>query len=97
MQVGSIFNRWSFYLSFVCVVGMILLSTNSMNDHFFEWFGIHPLELLFYFCLVVFLLGLIGFSGVKDWKGALRSIFTVGFTLVITTFLAYIIFVGHLG
>jgi hypothetical protein len=95
--LGSILNRWSFYLSFICIVSIILMSTNTVKDRFLRWFGIHPLELLFYFSLLVFILGIVGFIGAKDWRGVIRSVFTVGFTLVITVFLAYIIFVGHLA
>jgi hypothetical protein len=95
--MGELFNRFSFYLSFVSIGFVILLSLNSINDRFMNWFGIHPLEILFYFCVAVFLLGIVGFSGAKNWKGALRSIFTVGFTLVMVIFLGYIIFVGNLA
>ncbi|MDF1511943.1 hypothetical protein PZE06_28230, partial [Robertmurraya sp. DFI.2.37] len=57
---------------------------------------IHPLQLLFYFTLIVLIIGIIGFTGVNNWSSAFRSIFTVSFSLVLTAFLAYIIFVGQL-
>jgi hypothetical protein len=94
--MGSIFNRWSFYLSFLCIAQCLLFSFNSIKDRFLMWIGIHPFEFLFYFTLGVFFFGMFGFAGITNWKSALRSIFTVGFTLVLTVFLTYIIYVGHL-
>lgn len=95
--MGALMNRWSFYLSFISLVFVLVVSTNTINDLIMKWVGIHPLEILFYFTLIVLLLGVIGFSGVDSWKSVLRSIFTVGFTLVLAVFLAYIIYVGNLS
>ncbi|MGG0719335.1 hypothetical protein ABE096_17295 [Robertmurraya massiliosenegalensis] len=94
--MGLFFNRWSFYLSFISIGFVLVVSSNSMKERIINWSGIHPLQILFYFTILVLVLGIIGFTGVNSWSSALRSIFTVGFTLVLTVFLAYIIFVGQL-
>ncbi|WP_019155703.1 hypothetical protein [Robertmurraya massiliosenegalensis] len=94
--MGLFFNRWSFYLSFISIGFVFLASSNSMKERIIKWFGIHPLQILFYFTILVLVFGIIGFSAVNNWSSALRSIFTVGFTLVLTVFLAYIIYVGQL-
>ncbi|WP_077213397.1 hypothetical protein [Bacillus dakarensis] len=90
-------NRLSFYMSWVCGVFVIILSFHSISYRIIMWIGIHPLEIALYFALTVLLLGIIGFSGIYNWKAALRSIFTVGFTLVLIVFLAYILFVGDMS
>jgi hypothetical protein len=90
-------NRLGFYLSLLCGAAVIIFSSRFIRSPFFNWFGIHPLKLVFYFLMVVFVIGFIGFFGVFDWKGALRSIFTLGFSLFLWIFLAYIIFVGNLS
>lgn len=95
--MGSVINRISFYLTFIYMVLVLLFSSHAINERVKEWLGIHPLEVLFYLTLLILLLGIIGFSGIQDWKSALRSIFTVGFILVMSVFLAYIIFVGNLA
>lgn len=90
------FNRWSFYFSFICMALCLFFSFKSIKDRFLMWVGIHPLDFLLYFTIIVLLAGMIGFLGINNWKSAIRSIFTVGFSLVLTVFLAYIKFVGHL-
>lgn len=95
--MGNLFNRWSFYLLFFYVAAMLLMAPKNVRDLLSKWFGIHPMEFLFYGNLVILLFGLIGFFGLKDWKSALRSIFTVGFSLVVTVFLIYILYVGNLA
>lgn len=58
--------------------------------------GTHPLNLVLYITLITFVLGLLGFSGVQDWKGMTRSITTVIITLGLSAFLAVVIFFGSL-
>ncbi|MFE8699569.1 hypothetical protein ACFYKX_02910 [Cytobacillus sp. FJAT-54145] len=94
--MGKILNRWSFFLSFVCAALVIILSTNYFKQRILHWTGVHPLEIVFYLSLTVLLFGVAGFSGVYNWKAAVRSIFTVGFSLLLSIFLAYILFVGNL-
>ncbi|MDQ0156655.1 hypothetical protein [Robertmurraya andreesenii] len=94
--MGPIFNRWSFYLLFMYLGFVLLLASNSIRTLILKWIGIHPLKILFYFNLIILLLGIIGFTGIEDWKAVLRSVFTVGLTMVLTLFLVYILFVGNL-
>lgn len=58
--------------------------------------AIHPLQLLLYFTLTIFILGLLGFAGVENWKGMARSVVTIILTLGLSIILAIIIFVGRL-
>lgn len=74
----------------------MLIALNSIQDLILKWTHIHPLKLLFYLTLILLLFGIIGFLGIRDWKSAFRSIFTVGFSLVIFFFLTYILYVGNI-
>lgn len=94
--MGSFFNRSSFYLSFIYIGFLFLIALNSVQDFVFDWTGVHPFKALFYVTIGIIICGVIGFFGVRDWKSAFRSIFTVGFSLMMLVFLAYIIFVGNI-
>jgi hypothetical protein len=94
--MGKILNTWSFFMVLLSVGLILVLSTNIFTSYFIHWVGIHPLKMIFYFTILVFFIGIIGFSGVSDWKGAVRSVLTVGLAAFIILFLAYIIYVGHL-
>jgi hypothetical protein len=94
--MGKILNTWSFFMVLLSGGLIFVLSSNIFASCFIHWVGIHPLKMIFYFTILVFFIGIIGFSGVTDWKGALRSVITVGLSAFIILFLAYIIFVGHL-
>jgi hypothetical protein len=94
--MGKILNTWSFFMVLLSGGLIFVLSSNIFASYFIHWVGIHPLKMIFYFTIMVFFIGIIGFSGVTDWKGALRSVITVGLAAFIILFLAYIIFVGHL-
>lgn len=94
--MGKALNVWSFYSSIICFLLVLFVSTTSIKKRVINLIGIHPLEILFYLSIIIFITGLIGFSAVYNWKAAIRGIFTVSFSLVITVFLAYIIFVGRL-
>ncbi|MDZ5471597.1 hypothetical protein SM124_07530 [Bacillus sp. 31A1R] len=91
--MGRIFNISSFYLSIICFLLIMLVSTTSIKTRIIKWFDIHPLEILFYTSIGIFVSGLIGFTGVNNWASVLRGIFTLGFSLTTVVFLAYIIFV----
>lgn len=94
--MGKILNTWSFFMVLLSGGLIFVLSTNIFTSYFIQWVGIHPLKIIFYFTMIVFFVGIIGFSGVTDWKGAIRSVITVGLAAIIILFLAYIIYVGHL-
>lgn len=97
IDVGSFFNRSSFYFSFLYIAFLFLIALNSVQEIIFNWTGIHPFKVLFYITIIMILCAGIGFFGVHDWKSAFRSIFTVGFSLMMLFFLAYIIFVGNIS
>ncbi|EON72631.1 hypothetical protein H131_10838 [Lysinibacillus sphaericus OT4b.31] len=74
-------NRWSFVSSIICLLLYVI----------FRWQSI-------VLCITIgtFFFGLIGFSGVRDWKGMLRSITTVIITLALSIFLTFILLFGKL-
>ncbi|WP_167395929.1 hypothetical protein [Lysinibacillus parviboronicapiens] len=45
--------------------------------------------------VITFFVGLIGLSGVKDWKGMLRSITTILLTAGLSLFLAIHLVIGY--
>lgn len=94
--MGKILNTWSFFMVLFSSGLILVFSTNIFTSYFIHWLGIHPLKMIYYFTIFIFFFGIIGFSGVTDWKGAVRSIITVGLAAFIILFLAYIIFVGQL-
>ena len=78
-------NLWSFVFSLLCVC-----LTFITFDHPFL------LSLNFYVAIVVFLVGIIGFFGVHNWKSALRSVLTIILSAVLIIVTGLIIFVGNL-
>lgn len=68
-------NIWSFVFSIICILLFFIYSISGPVDYLIM--STHPLKLLLFFTLINFYFGLIGFSGVKDWKGMVRSISTV--------------------
>ncbi|RAS71668.1 hypothetical protein A4R27_25950 [Priestia endophytica] len=78
-------NLWSFIFSMLCVF-LFFLSFS------------HPslLNLTFYIAIVVFLVGMIGFFGIHNWKAAVRSILTVVLSITLIIIIGLILFVGHL-
>jgi len=78
-------NLWSFVFSLLCVCLTFIT---------FD----HPslLSLNFYVAIVVFLVGIIGFFGVHNWKSALRSVLTIILSAVLIIVTGLIIFVGNL-
>ncbi|NYF26470.1 hypothetical protein [Sporosarcina sp. JAI121] len=87
-------NLWSFILSIICILLFFIFSFSGPIDY--SIMGTHPLNLVLYITLITFVLGLLGFSGVQDWKGMTRSITTVIITLGLSAFLAVVIFFGSL-
>ena len=87
-------NIWSFICSFICVLLFLIVS-------FSGWFsnsiiGIHPLTIVLFISLVTFLAGVFGFSGIRDWKGMTRSLFTIIISLSLAVFLSGILLFGSL-
>ncbi|KGR76188.1 hypothetical protein [Ureibacillus sinduriensis] len=87
-------NIWAFTFSIISLFLFIL-------DDFWgpiasSILRMDSLHLLLYFTLIIFFVGMIGFAGVEDWKGMVRSIATVILTLGLLTFLIIVIFFGML-
>lgn len=87
-------NLWSWILSIICILLFFKVSLSGPIDY--SIMDIHPLNVVLYITLVTFILGIVGFSGIRDWKGMTRSITTVIITLGLSTFLAIILFFGNL-
>ena len=88
-------NYWSFILSTILVLLFFVISSTGKNDYIF--FGAHPHVLLLGASLLTLCIGLIGLSGMKDWKSIARSFSTIFLTLGLSAFLAFIIFFGKLA
>lgn len=88
-------NYWSFVLSTIWVLLFFVISSTGPNVY--TIFGLHPHVLLLVASLLTLLIGLIGLSGMKDWKSAARSFSTIFLTLGLSAFLAFIIFFGKLA
>ncbi|QSX23611.1 hypothetical protein [Priestia megaterium] len=78
-------NLWSFVFSLLCVCLTFITFA-------------HPLllSLNFYVAIVIFLVGIIGFFGINNWKSAVRSILTIILSAVLIIVTGWIIFVGNL-
>ena len=87
-------NLWSFFLSIICILLFFVVSLSGPINY--SIMGTHPLNLVLYITLTTFVLGILGFSGIQDWKGLTRSITTVIITLGLSTFLAIVLFFGSL-
>lgn len=87
-------NLWSFILSIICILLFFIVSLSGPIDYFIM--GTHPLNLVLYSTLITFILGILGFAGIQNWKGMSRSIATVIITLGLSAFLVIIIFFGSL-
>ena len=84
-------NIYSFVFSIICIM---LFFASFIFDSFI--LDVHPLQLLLYLTIITFFFGLIGFSGVEDWKGMMRSVVTVLLTLGLCGCLAFVLIVGGL-
>ncbi|KRD87785.1 hypothetical protein ASE51_26620 [Bacillus sp. Root147] len=78
-------NLWSFVFSLLCVCLTFITF-------------VHPslLSLNFYVAIVIFLVGIIGFFGIHNWKSAVRSVLTIILSTVLIIMTGWIIFVGNL-
>ncbi|MFC5734004.1 hypothetical protein [Cytobacillus gottheilii] len=83
-------NIWAFILS-ICFVFLFIMMPGTESI-----FGLHPLYLLFFITIFTFILSLIGFLGIQNWKGAVRSIVSVVLTLGLAAILIFILFIGSL-
>ena len=92
--MGRKYNLWSFILSIICILLFFIVSLSGPIDY--SIMGTHPLKLILYITLTAFILGILGFSGIQDWKGLTRSITTVIITLGLSVFLAIVVFFGSL-
>jgi hypothetical protein len=88
-------NYWSFILSTIWVLLFFVVSSTGPNKYVF--LGTHPHALLLVASLLTLFIGLIGLSGIKDWKSMARSFSTIFLTLGLSAFLAFIIFFGRLA
>lgn len=87
-------NFWSFISSLICIVLLLIISFSDWNSN--SKIGVHPLTIVLIITVLTFLFGVIGFSGVKDWKGMARSITTVVVTLSLSILLGYVLLMGSL-
>ncbi|CAM5222838.1 hypothetical protein UACE39S_06318 [Ureibacillus acetophenoni] len=87
-------NSWAFIFSIICI--FLFMFDNSWGPIVSSILGVHSLNLLLYFTIIIFFLGLIGFAGVEDGKVMARSIATVVLTLGLSVFLTVVIFFGML-
>lgn len=87
-------NVWSFILSIICILLFLIVSFAGLIDY--SIMGTHPLNLVLYITLITFVLGVLGFSGIQDWKGMARSVTTILLTLGLSAFLSFVIFLGNL-
>lgn len=92
--MGKKINLWSFTLSIICILLFLVVTFSGLFDD--SILGTHPLHLVLYMTLATCILGLIGVSGIEDWKGMIRSIATVIFTLGLSVFLAIVLLFGSL-
>jgi len=96
--LGHKVNLLSFILSLISLLLFYLLSTISgLKEILLNTTGIHPLNLLLYFTLVVLIIGVVGFKQISSWKTALRSIFTVLSCVILSGILTFVLFIGNLG
>lgn len=88
------FNTLSFLSSLVCILLFVIISFSGPIDY--SIMGTHPLNLVLYITLITLVLGVLGFSGIQDWKGMARSVTTIILTLGLSAFLTFVIFFGNL-
>ncbi len=86
-------NVWSFIFSFICLVLYLIISPGTIVTNVI---GVHRLGIVLIITTITFVFGMIGFSGVHDWKSMIRSIITIVITLGLSIFLSFVIFFGSL-
>ncbi|WP_096154282.1 MULTISPECIES: hypothetical protein [Bacillus] len=82
-------NIGAFILSFICILLVFILPFPSTT-----LFGIHSINLILFITMINLVLGVLGFSGVQDWKGLARSVITIIVSIGLSVFLTLIIFFG---
>lgn len=94
-------NLWSFIISFICI-GLFLLyleigsiASSETKMFIMNSLPIHPLSFLLVLTMIIFFVGIKGFSKVDNWIAMLRSIVTVLLTLSLSVFLTLILIVGY--
>ncbi|WP_078412498.1 hypothetical protein [Priestia abyssalis] len=87
-------NIWSFFFSIICILLFFIVSVSGPIDY--SIMGTHPLNLVLYITLITFVLGVLGFSDIQDWKGMARSVTTIILTLGLSAFLTFVILFGNL-
>ncbi|WP_085994193.1 hypothetical protein [Oceanobacillus senegalensis] len=85
-------NFWSFIFSIFCIPLFLIVISGWVR---YSIMGNPPLTIVLIITLFTFLFGVYGFSGVKDWKGMLRSVSTVVLTLSLSALIGFIIFIGN--
>jgi hypothetical protein len=78
-------NLWSFIFSLLCT----FLTAIAFAHH-------SLLSLNFYVAIVIFLVGIIGFFEINNWKSAVRSVLTVILSATLIIITGFIIFIGNL-
>ncbi|MGE7090351.1 hypothetical protein ACQKII_02605 [Lysinibacillus sp. NPDC048646] len=87
-------NKWSFFSALICILLYFIVPSISGGDH--AILGLHPFTIVLCITSVTFFFGLLGFSGVTDRQGMLRSVTTIIITLGLSVFLMFILLVGKL-
>jgi hypothetical protein len=90
----KIINLCSFICAIICVFLFFIVSFSNHVDYAF--FGFYPLNIVLYLTLLTLILGVVGFAGVQDWKGMIRSLSTVIISGGLSALLTIIILFGSL-
>ena len=85
-------NVWSFIISLFCIP-LFFIATFYVNDFIL---GIHPLNIVLTITIITFVLGVLGFKDVNNWKALARSIVTICLTITFSALLLFIIITGNL-
>lgn len=88
-------NITAFFASIVCILLVAIISFSGLIDY--SIVGTHPLKLVLFLTLITLVLGVLGFSGIKNWKGFARSVTTIIITLGLSAFLSFVLFFGSLA
>ena len=95
--MNSKINLWAFISTFVCIALFFLAMFSSEVIEFTKsYLHTQPLNIVLIVSVITLILGVIGFSGMNNWKSMLRSIFTVVLTLVVSILVILIIVLANL-
>lgn len=87
-------NVWAFIFSVICIFLLFTVSFSEVISR--SILGIHPLTIVLSITLITLMFGVIGFSGIQDWKGMIRSVATIIITLVLSAFISIVLLFGSL-